>query len=76
MLKKVKIPRVYNYQARAKEILALVKTCKEGEGVQVPLEDVPKKEILQAALSRESKRAGIRINTMTTEGGLVISPAV
>lgn len=76
MLKKVKIPRVYNYQARAKEILAAVKTCKEGEGIQVPLEEVPKKEILQAALSRESRRAGMRIVTMTAEGGLIISPAV
>lgn len=72
MLKKVKIPRVVNYQTRAKEILEAIKTCKDGEGIEVPLEDGARKEILQAALSREGRRNKIRIKTMTVGDNLVI----
>ena len=71
MIRKVPISPTPNYQALAKQVVSLLRTCKAGEGVEISLQDVPRKEILQAALSREGRREGIKIRTMSSDAGLI-----
>lgn len=76
MYRKVPIKVTTGYQERAKAILELVKTCKKGEGIEVPPEELEGKEILQAAISREGRRSGVKVKTKTVEGRLIVFSAV
>jgi hypothetical protein len=79
MYRKIPIKVTTGYQARAKAILELVKTCKNGEGVEIPPEDLGEereREILRSAISREGRRQKVKVHTKTIENTLVVYPAV